>query len=347
METIEKVVKKIAPLDHDAMDRVSAYIDQLTKPLGSLGRIEEIAVQLAGITGSDRPLVTPPAALVFAGDHGIVAEGVSAYPQEVTKLMVDNILKGGAAINVFARQINASVHVIDVGVNGDIDHSKLINRKVKNGTNNFLNEAAMTVDEAIESIVIGMEEAEKVILSGGKLLIIGEMGIGNTTASSAMLAAFTGAELTDLVGIGTGLDEKGRLYKVDVIKRALEKHKPNSNEPIEILAKVGGLEIGAMAGAILKGASLRVPILVDGIISTTAAMLAYNICPLVKEYLFIGHKSVEVGQMAAIETLEKQPLLDLNLRLGEGTGAALAYPLLDASTRMVREMATFADIGIE
>ncbi|MGO4886976.1 nicotinate-nucleotide--dimethylbenzimidazole phosphoribosyltransferase [Anaerobacillus sp. MEB173] len=347
MERIENILNRITPLNHEVMERTGAYIDQLTKPVGSLGKLEEIAIQLAGITGNDYPDISAPAALVFAGDHGIVAEGVSAYPQEVTKLMIHNFLNGGAAINVFTRQINATVHVIDVGVNGEIEHPQLISRKVRNGTANFLREAAMTTDEAIESILVGMEEAEKVIKTGSNILIIGEMGIGNTTASSALVAAFTDVSVNDLVGHGTGLDEKGRLQKAEVINEALAFHQPNEKDPIDAFTKVGGLEIGAMAGAMLKAASLKIPVLVDGFISATAALLAYKLCPLVKEYLFISHQSVEAGQRAAVKMLEKEPLLNLHLRLGEGTGAALAYPILDASTRMVREMATFADIGIE
>ncbi|MBU8907818.1 nicotinate-nucleotide--dimethylbenzimidazole phosphoribosyltransferase [Desertibacillus haloalkaliphilus] len=344
---MEETVAGIRPLNHEVMERVKDHIDQLTKPTGSLGRIEEVAIQLAGITEKERPTVDSPAIIVAAADHGITAEGVSAYPQELTKLMIENFLRDGAAINVFGHEIGASVSVVDVGVNSEMTHPNLLSKKVRSGTANFLEEDAMTHSEAREAIEVGLEVAEALIHSGHRLLIIGEMGIGNTTASSALLATFLDENVEDLVGRGTGLDEQARVNKINTIETAIARRKPDRNDPIDVVAKVGGLEIAALAGVLLQATRLRIPVLVDGFISSTAAVLAYHLCPTVKDYFILSHQSVEQGHRAVFRCLEKKPLLDLDLRLGEGTGAALAYPLVKASTSMVANMATFADLGIK
>lgn len=341
------VIKQIQPLNKEVMKNVSEYIDNLTKPAGSLGRIEELAIQIAGITGNERPTVKNPAIVICAGDHGIVEEGVSAFPQEVTKLMINNFIQGGAAINVFARQIGAKVTVVDVGVKGEITSDKVVCKKVKHGTNNFLHEDAMTEEEAIRAIETGMEVADELIDAGHELLITGEMGIGNTTASSALIAAYTNEPVEKVVGFGTGLDEIGHRRKIEVIKKALESRQVNKEETLKTFAKVGGLEIGALAGVILQGAARKVPVIVDGLISSAAALVAFELCPTVSEHIIISHQSVEPGQAALFKYLKKKPLLNLDLRLGEGTGAALSYPLVDAACRMVSEMATFSDIGLE
>lgn len=342
-----QVIEQIKPLNEEIMKKVKDHVDNLTKPLGSLGRIEELAIQVAGITNQERPTVQSPAIIVAAADHGIVSEGVSAFPQELTKLMIDNFIKGGAAINVFGRQIGATVTVVDVGVNGEIDSDQVVNKKVKHGTNNFLYEPAMSEEEAIKAIEAGMEVANQLINSGHKLLITGEMGIGNTTASSALIAAFTKEPVEKVVGFGTGLDKEGHAHKISVIKQALEKHQLERKDPLKIFAKIGGLEIGALAGVILQGAARKIPVIVDGLISSAAALVAYELCPTIQDHLIISHRSVEPGQEALFRYLNKQPLLNLNLRLGEGTGAALAYPLVDAACRMLSEMATFDDLGIK
>lgn len=342
-----EVMNKIEPLNEEVMKRVSEHVDNLSKPVGSLGRIEELAIQVAGITNKERPTVQSPAIVVCAADHGIVQEGVSAYPQEVTKLMIDNFIQGGAAINVFGRQIGATVKVVDVGVNGEVNSDQVLHKKVKNGTNNFFREDAMTEEEAIRAIEVGMEVASQLIDEGHELLITGEMGIGNTTASSALIAAFTKAPIEEVVGFGTGLNEEGQKNKIAIIKKALENRKIDTTKPLETFAKIGGLEIGALAGVILQAAAKKVPVIVDGLISSAAALVAYELCPTILGHIIISHQSVEPGQKALFTYLDKKPLLNLDLRLGEGTGAALSYPLVDAACRMLAEMATFGDLGIE
>ncbi|MGD8189562.1 nicotinate-nucleotide--dimethylbenzimidazole phosphoribosyltransferase [Brevibacillus ginsengisoli] len=344
--SIQQRIAEIQPFNQEAAEQAKAHIDQLTKPPGSLGRLEELAIQLAGITGEPFPVVTPPGIIVFAGDHGVVDEGVSAFPKEVTVQMIYNFVNGGAAINVFGRQIGAHLQVVDVGVASDLDIPQVWNKKVKKGTNNFYIQDAMTREEAEQSILVGIEACEKMLTDGAKLIIIGEMGIGNTTASSAILSALTGIEAEKLVGKGTGISDQSWNHKIRIVKESLESRKPNPLDPIDVLDKVGGLEIGAMAGAILGAAASRVPVLVDGFISSIAAHLAVRLCPAVKEYLIISHRSVEQGHEAILEELGQTPLLDLQLRLGEGSGAAVAFPIVESSTRMIREMATFSSAGI-
>jgi nicotinate-nucleotide--dimethylbenzimidazole phosphoribosyltransferase len=340
------ILEKIQPVDQEMGERVSNYINTLTKPPGSLGRLEELAIQLAQMTSEPFPLVSPPGVIVMAGDHGIAEEGVSAFPQEVTGQMVLNFLSGGAAINVFSRQIGAMFEIVDIGVAQDLEGDGLLQRKIRYGTANFLKEDAMTREEAQASIQVGIEIAEKVIQDGAKCLILGEMGIANTTSSSAILAALSGQDIATLVGAGTGITSEKIRHKQKVIQEALETRKPDPKDPIDVLTKVGGLEIGGMTGAMLAAAGNRVPILVDGFISTVAALLASRLCETVKDYMIVGHQSQEPGHEVALRLLGKQPLLDLGLRLGEGSGAAVAFPILEAATRMVKEMATFSSAGV-
>ncbi|WP_209123212.1 nicotinate-nucleotide--dimethylbenzimidazole phosphoribosyltransferase [Alkalihalobacillus sp. BA299] len=347
MKKIDKILSQIMPLDAQVMQSVSEHVDQLTKPIGALGRIEELAIQLAGITRKERPTVKSPAVIVCAGDHGIVSEGVSAYPQEVTKLMIHNFIEGRAAINVLANQIGASVTVVDVGVNGEVNDPSLVMKKVKKGTNNFYTEDAMSEHEALQAIEAGMDVAKNVIDNGHEVIIIGEMGIGNTTASSALIAAYTNANVQEVVGRGTGLNDEEQQHKIAIIEEALKRRNINGASTLQVLARVGGLEIAALTGVLLQAAADRTPVIVDGFISTAAALVAYELSPTIKDYLIISHQSVEPGHKTVFEYLNKKPLLSLDLRLGEGTGAALAYPLLDAATRILTEMATFADLGIE
>lgn len=330
----------------EAAAQARLHIDQLTKPLGSLGRLEEVAVELAAITGESFPVVTPPGVIVFAADHGVAVEGVSAYPQEVTVQMVANMANGGAGINVFARQIDALERIVDVGVANEVAAPGVIGRRIKPGTANMLREPAMSREEAERTLQVGSEAALEIIEAGAKVLIIGEVGIANTTASSAVLAALTGADPDEIVGRGTGLDDAGWARKKQVVREAIALHRPDAAEPIDVLAKVGGLEIGAMAGAILGAASKRIPVLLDGFIATVAALLAVRLCPSSADFLIAGHRSQEPGHAYVLNVLGKEPLLDLQLRLGEGTGAALAYPVLEAACRMIHEMATFASAGV-
>lgn len=346
MAGLEVQFPAIAPRNQEASEQTRQHVDQLTKPLGSLGRLEELAVELAGMTGETFPVVTPPGVLVFAADHGVAAEGVSAYPQEVTAQMLLNLVNGGAGINVFARQIGAIQKFIDVGVAVEVEAPGIIKRRIKAGSGNMLKEAAMSADEAQRALAIGIEMAEQIIDEGAKVLIVGEVGIGNTTASSAILAALTGADPDEIVGRGTGLDDAGWQRKKAVVREALALHRPDADRPLDVLAKVGGLEIGAMAGAMIGAAARRVPVLLDGFIATVAALLAVRLAPGVADYLIAGHRSQEPGHTYVLNVLGKQPLLDLNLRLGEGSGAAVAFSIVEASSRMVREMATFAQAGV-
>lgn len=343
---MEQTIKKIKAVDKSITKEVEAYLDTLTKPPGSLGKLEELVVQLAEITGENFPQVTPPAIIVFAGDHGVVNEGVSAFPQAVTAQMVHNFLDGGSAINVLANQLGAFLEVVDVGVAETITRDGLVKEKIGFGTKNFAEEDALTKVEVEKAIRVGINMSEKVIGQGAKSLILGEMGIGNTTSSSAILAAVSGAEVLKVVGTGTGISSETLIKKQRVIEQALADRRPAKDDPLDILAKVGGLEIAAMVGAMLGGASRQTPILVDGFISTVAAILATKLCSNVREYLIFGHHSQEAGHTFALALLDAKPLLNLNFRLGEGTGAAMAFPILEASTRILREMATFSSAGV-
>ncbi|MED1472199.1 nicotinate-nucleotide--dimethylbenzimidazole phosphoribosyltransferase [Bacillus salipaludis] len=339
-------ISKTQPLDQEAGQKVREYIDTLTKPPGSLGRLEELAVLLAEMTSEPFPSVTPPGVIVFAADHGVVEEGVSAFPQEVTVQMVMNFLNSGAAINVFSKQIGAAFEVVDIGVAADIEADGVVNRKVRYGTANFCKQDAMTRIEVEKAIAVGFERAENMIQQGSKCLILGEMGIGNTTPSSAILAVLSGEEVRELVGRGTGIAAEKVIHKQEVIEQALEERQPDRNDPIDILAKLGGLEIAGMTGAMLAAAANRVPILLDGFICTISALLAKEICSTASDYMIAGHRSVEPGHKKALQLLGKEPILDLDLRLGEGSGAAVAFPILQSATLMLKEMATFRSAGI-
>ncbi|MBB3189791.1 nicotinate-nucleotide--dimethylbenzimidazole phosphoribosyltransferase [Halomonas cerina] len=333
--------------DTACAERVGRHLATLTKPPGSLGRLEALAVSLAGLTGEDFPRVTPPGVVVFAADHGVAEEGVSAFPQAVTAQMVANFVAGGAAINVFARRIGARLEVVDVGVAGDLPAQGIVHDKVRPGTANLARQDAMSRDEARTALAVGRRAAGRAAEAGCRCLIVGEMGIANTTASSAMLAAFTGASVAELVGPGTGVVGEALAHKRTVIEAALAERAPDPAEPLDVLARLGGLEIAAMAGAYLEAAARRMPILVDGFIATVAALTACRLDPALRPYLIFGHRSHEPGHGRALAVLDAEPLLDLDLRLGEGTGAALAFPLLEAATAMLAEMATFAEAGID
>ncbi|CUA79336.1 nicotinate-nucleotide--dimethylbenzimidazole phosphoribosyltransferase [Anoxybacillus suryakundensis] len=322
-------------------EEVRNYIDQLTKPRGSLGRLEELAIEVAKMTGERFPRVTPPGVLVFAADHGIAKEGVSAYPQEVTAQMVLNFARGGAAINVFSKQIDATFAVVDVGVAVDIHEESVINEKVAYGTNNFAYEKAMTKEDAERAVQVGYRQGNRMIDSGIRCLIVGEMGIGNTTTASALLAAMSGRHVAELVGKGTGIHNEAVKHKRAVIERALMLHQPKASDPIDLLTKIGGLEIAAMAGAMIAAAERRIPILLDGFICTVAALVATRFDEDVVHYMIASHESVEPGHRIALQLLNKEPLVRLHMRLGEGSGAAVAFPIVNMAMAMLR-MATFS-----
>ncbi len=348
MRLLQKTINEILPLSRTLEKNARHKMDLKTKPAGSLGRLEEMAVRMSLIQNSLTPKIAVKKMFVFAGDHGIAAEGVSAYPAEVTPQMVLNFLHGGAAINVLCRQAGAGISVIDMGVNYEFGSEPgLINKKVRKGTRNFLIEDSMTVGEAIRSIELGIEvfddayKTEKFNIAG-----VGEMGIGNSTSAAAIISAATGLSPEKTAGRGTGLNDTGFKNKVEIIARALGQRKPDPKNGLDILQKVGGFEIGGIAGACLAAAAVKIPVVLDGLISTAGGLIAYLIKPYVKDYFFSGHKSVEAGQKAALKMLELEPILDLGMRLGEGTGAVLAINLIEASCRIMCEMSSFEEAGV-
>jgi nicotinate-nucleotide--dimethylbenzimidazole phosphoribosyltransferase len=337
----------IPALDLEAAEAARARQAQLTKPAGSLGQLEDLAVQLAAITGSARPSTARKAIIVMAGDHGVTREGVSAYPAEVTPQMVLNFLRGGAAINVLARQAGARVTIVDVGVAVPFDPLPgLVQRKVACGTASMLAGPALTRAQAEQAIQVGMDVIQAEIEAGLDLAATGDMGIGNTTPSSAITAAFTGLPAAQVTGRGTGLDDSGMERKIAVIERALERNRPDPADAMDVLCKVGGLEIAGLAGVIIGAAAGRVPVVIDGFISGAAALVAAELVPQVKPFLIAAHQSVETGHKAILARLGLRPLLNLDLRLGEGTGAALAFHLVEAAARILNEMATFEQAGV-
>ena len=342
----EQVINDITIVNKEVGQEAQAHINNLTKPLGSLGDLERVAVTIAEITGEKFPDIFPPGVIVFAADHGVAEEGVSAYPQEVTAQMALNILQNGAGINVFTNAINGLIRLVDVGIKSDLQAEGMIVDKIAYGTKNFAKEEAMSREEAIRSIEVGMKAAKEIIESGAKLLIVGELGIANTTASSAVVAAITKRDVASLVGQGTGVVNEALAHKIAVVEQALQLHKPDQEDGLDILQKVGGFEIGAMAGAMLYAASRKVPILLDGFICTASALIASKLSQHVSAYMIGGHQSVEPGHAAALATLGKKPLIALELRLGEGTGAAIAYPIVQSAVKMIREMATFETANI-
>ena len=344
---LQAVIESVQPLDEQAMAAARQRQDQLTKPPGSLGRLERLATQLAGITGAPLPRLPRKAVIVMAADHGVVREGVSAYPPEVTAQMVQNFANGGAAINVLARQAKARVIVVDVGVATELASSlPIVHRKVAFGTANFARGPAMTPDQALAAIGVGLDVITSEAERGLDLVCLGEMGIGNTTVASALVAAMTGCPIARVTGRGTGIDDATWQHKVAVIERALALNRPDATQPLEMLAKVGGLEVAALVGTALGAASRRIAVVADGFIATTAAMLAVELCPRVRGYLIAAHRSVEVGHRVVLEALELEPLVALDLRLGEGSGAAVVLPILDAALALLGEMATFAEAGV-
>jgi nicotinate-nucleotide--dimethylbenzimidazole phosphoribosyltransferase len=331
----------------DAAQAAQERQNQLTKPAGSLGQLEALSVQLAAVTANLRPTVDRKGIIVMAGDHGVTQEGVSAYPSEVTPQMVLNFLHGGAAINVLARQAGARVVIVDIGVAADLSaHPGLIQRKVACGTANMTKGPAMTLDQARQAIQVGIEVVQAEIDAGLDLVATGDMGIGNTTPSSAIVAAFTGLPVQQVTGRGTGLDDAGLSRKVEIIERALQVNRPNPEDALDVLHKVGGFEIAGLVGVILGAASRRVPVVVDGFISGAAALVAAELVPAVKPYLIAAHQSVELGHRAILDRLGLRALINLDLRLGEGTGAALAFHLVEGAVRILNEMATFAEAGV-
>lgn len=348
MALLKETLDRIRPQDREARVLAHHRIEQLTMPYWALGRLLDLAEDLAGITGSLQPPVGSKVVVTMAGDHGVTAEGVSKYPSEVTPQMVFNIVNGGAGINALARQAGARVAVVDMGVAADLsalaDAGKIISRRIAAGTKNMAREPAMSRDEAVKSIEAGISVALE--FGSADLFGTGDMGIGNTTASSAIVAVLSGASVREVTGRGTGIDEDQLENKIAVIQRAIDVNRPDPRDPLDVLAKVGGYEIGGIAGLILGCASLRKPVLVDGFISSAGALIAQRLCPIAGDFMIAAHRSVERGHRVALAALGKEPLLDLDMRLGEGTGAALAMNLVEAAVRVLTEVATFEEASV-
>ncbi|MDO8885295.1 nicotinate-nucleotide--dimethylbenzimidazole phosphoribosyltransferase [Candidatus Oleimmundimicrobium sp.] len=344
--SLEVAKNKIRTLDEGAMELAQKKLDSLTKPLGSLGVLEEIAKKIAGITGNPQPKIGKKAIIVMAGDHGVVKEGVSAFPQEVTPQMVYNFLNGGAGINVLAKHVGADVKVVDIGVAAPLEASGLISRKIKMGTDNMAKGPAMSKDEAIAAIEVGIDIAENAINEGATILGTGEMGIGNTTPSSAITAVFGKVLVEEIVGKGTGIDDDKLNQKINIIKEAIRVNEPDPTDAIDVLAKVGGLEIAGLAGVILGAAANQIPVVIDGFISGAAALVASKIAPESANYMIASHVSVEPGHKKVLELLGLKPMLFMDMRLGEGTGAALGINLVEAASKIINEMATFEGAGV-
>ena len=344
---IESWRARIAEPDREAGREAARRMDAKTKPLGSLGRIEQLAVQLASIYGRVDFETAPRAVTVLAADHGVARRGVSAYPSEVTAQMVANFARGGAAINVLARQMDARTVIVDMGVAGRNDWPpEVLRRALGSGTEDLGLGAAMSEEVAAQAIAAGAEIALDLVGDGCRLVATGEMGIGNTTSAAALTAVFTGRPASEVTGRGTGLADDALARKIAVVDEALAFHRPSPSDPLGALARVGGFEIAGLVGVILAGASAKIPVVLDGFIAGAAALVAVAIAPAARGYLVAGHRSAESGHRAALALLELEPILDLGLRLGEGTGAMLALPILDAAARLMREMASFESAGV-
>lgn len=339
-----EVLKKIEPINKEIVEKTRNRVDLLIKPKGSLGQLEEIVIKLSGIQGTIHPKVDKKAVIVCAGDHKIIDEGVATSKKDITLIQAINMTKGYTGVCALAKQAKADVVVVDVGIDGEAPEP-IINKKVKYGADNFSKGPAMSREEAIKSIEAGIDVAEDLIKRGVNLLATGEMGIGNTTPSSAIVSVIGGLDPKDVTGIGANLPKGKVLHKSEVIRKGIELNKPDASDGIDVLSKIGGLEIGGMAGVMIAGAANNVPVVVDGFICTAAALIAITIEPKIKDYLFASHSSLELGASKATEILGLDAVLNMNMRLGEGTGAVLMFNIIESSTYMNDEMLTFEEAG--
>jgi len=347
MDIVQTTLARIKPVDTQLLAQAQSRLDNKTKPPGSLGRLEEFARRVVAISGTSEPDISRKVVFTFAGDHGIVEEGVSLYPKEVTAQMVFNFLAGGAGVNVLARHVGAEVRVVDVGVDFDFgDTAGMIHRKVARGTRNLAKGPAMSRDETLAALQVGIDLADGCKAEGIGLVGTGEMGIGNTSPSSAIIAAISGISVRELTHRGTGINDAALEHKIRVIEQGLALNRPDGTDPLDVLTKVGGLEIAAIAGLVLGCAANSIPVVVDGFISTAGALIASEMHPHVRDYIFAAHQSVEIGHRVMLERIGGRPILDLDFRLGEGTGAALAMGLIDAGVKVLKEMATFEQAGV-
>ena len=340
---LDTLVREVLPLDRGTMTAAEEYQARLAKPPGSLGRLEEISIQLAGITGRVHNALNKKQLLVFAADNGVVAEGVSSAPQSVTKQQTINLMRGKTGAAVLAKHFGCGLTVCDVGVNADIYESTVLNRKIAYGTQNICTGPAMTREQTLQAILTGAEIARTV---DADVIGVGEMGIGNTTTSSAVLAVLLGADVEAVTGRGGGITEESFRKKKAVIRTAIEVNRPDRDDVVGVLSKVGGFDLAAMCGAFLGAAAARRPAVIDGLISAAAALCAVRLCPNVRGYLVPSHASFEIGYRLAMETMDLRPLFDLSMRLGEGSGCPLAFQVLDAACAVINDMATFDEAGI-
>ena len=345
MRLLEETIQQIEPLNKQVIELAKNKLDLLSKPIGSLGRMEDLCMQLSGIYGEIHFNLEPKVVIGFAGDHGVYEEGVAKDPQWITKAQIPNFAKGVCAVGTLAKFMNADVVAVDVGVKCEEPLEGVLDYKIRQGTSNMAKGPAMTREEAIRSVEVGIEVAKKTLEKGYKVLAIGEMGIANTTPSSAIISVFADCDPKEVTGKGAGLSPEKVVHKAEVIKGAIALNKPNKEDAIDVLSKVGGFEIGAMAGAILGAAAMHIPVVLDGFISYAAAILAKALCPLSKDYMVASHYSAEPGTVKALELLEMEAMLHLDMRLGEGSGGILVFQLLEAANYLFNHMATRADSG--
>jgi nicotinate-nucleotide--dimethylbenzimidazole phosphoribosyltransferase len=344
---IEKIIGSITPVSVEKFAQAQRHLDSLTKPPGSLGRLEELGGRYAAIKGLDSPQVRKKAVYVFAGDHGVAQQGISAFPAEVTPQMVLNFINGGAAINVLANHFDAEVVVVDMGVNFDFEEiPNLLNKKIALGTGDLSLGPSMTRLQAEKAVQVGMELACEAAERGVDILGTGDMGIANTTASVAIIAALTQRPVKEITGRGTGIDDKTLQKKIDIVEKALQVNQPDSNDPLDVLAKVGGFEIAGISGFILGSAASRTPVVIDGVISGAGALIAHRLNPATGDYMFMSHRSQEPAHEVIFDQVQQEALFDFGMRLGEGTGAIIGMNLLEAGVKIFSEMATFENAGV-
>ncbi|RLB76571.1 MAG: nicotinate-nucleotide--dimethylbenzimidazole phosphoribosyltransferase [Deltaproteobacteria bacterium] len=350
--SIKEIIERIVPVDARWNEKAKERTAQLVMPTRAMGRLHDISERLCAIQKTLKPSLHRKAVIVMAGDHGVVADGVSAYPQEVTGAMVQTFLAGGATINAISRHVDAEVWVVDLGIIPELNPGSLeggdqfLVRKIAKGTANFIKGPAMTRENAEKSILAGFELASELFQKGVAILGTGDMGIGNTTPSAAIGAMITGKRPEEMVGRGTGIDDNGLIKKREAVIRGIQLNKPDPRDGMDVLSKVGGFEIGGIAGCVLAGAFHSRPVVIDGFISTAGALIAHTLCPLVTEYIFAGHRSEEAGHGSMLRYLGLEPILDLGMRLGEGTGGALAMSVMEGSVHMFNEVLTFEEAGV-
>jgi len=344
---LEETLEKITGLDEKAQKAAQTRLDSLTKPLGSLGRLEDLVRQVAGITGQVRPCIDRKTIVIMCADNGVVEEGVSSCPKSVTASVTENLTRGITGVCVLGKNAGADIHIVDIGVDAELGRKGIVNRKIRRGTWNIAKGPAMTREEAVRAIETGIEAVTGLVQEGVQLFGTGEMGIGNTTTSSAVAAVITGKPAEEVVGRGSGLTDAGLSHKTEVIKKSIEVNKPDRNDPIDVLAKLGGFDIAGLTGCFLGAAALRKPIFIDGFISSVAALIAYRLKPEAREYMIASHGSAEPGSRAVLDAIGLEPLLMLGMRLGEGTGAAVAFHIIDAAFAAYNRMGTFDDALIE